>query len=144
MAIDAALYSGSKCYFFHGSRSLRVTRGDTGPATVDSGHPAAISNWGGPEGSGRSASTLPATPGPSSSAFTSNRSCRSRTTRCGTVEQLDEDRWRISGDSSDQAMATLQARGAGAHLIMTTEEVTSARNRDQTQIRQGREARGEA
>jgi hypothetical protein len=63
---------------------------------------------------------------------------------CGTVEQLDEDRWRISGDSSGEAMATLKARGAGAHLVMTTEEVTSARNRDQTQIRQGREARGEA
>jgi len=66
------------------------------------------------------------------------------TTMCGIVEQLDEDRWRISGDSSGEAMATLKARGVGAHLVMTTEEVTSARNRDQTQIRQGREARGEA
>jgi hypothetical protein len=144
MAIDAALYSGSRCCFFHGSRFLRVTRGDTGPVTVGSGHPAAISNWGGPEGSGRSAPALPAAPGPSSSAFTSNRSCRSLTTMCGTVEQLDEDRWCISGDSSGEAMATLKARGAGAQLVMTTEEVTSARNRDQTQIRQGRKARGEA
>ena len=52
MAIDAALYSGSKCYFFHGSRYLRVTRGDTGPGTVDSGYPAPISNWGWPGGFG--------------------------------------------------------------------------------------------
>ena len=40
MAIDAALYSGSRCYFFKGPRYLRVTRGDTGPGTVDPGYPA--------------------------------------------------------------------------------------------------------
>ena len=44
--IDAALYSGSKCYFFHGNRYIRVTRGDTGPGTVDPGYPKPISNWG--------------------------------------------------------------------------------------------------
>jgi len=44
--IDAALYSGTKCYFFKGNRYIRVTRGDTGPGTVDSGYPAPISNWG--------------------------------------------------------------------------------------------------
>ena len=44
--IDAALYSGSKCYFFSGNQYIRVTRGDTGPGTVDPGYPAPISNWG--------------------------------------------------------------------------------------------------
>jgi len=44
--IDAALYSGSKCYFFAGDKYIRVTRGDTGPGTVDPGYPAPISNWG--------------------------------------------------------------------------------------------------
>ena len=52
MAIDAALYSRSKCYFFKGNRYIRVTRGDTGPGTVDSGYPAPISNWGWPGGFG--------------------------------------------------------------------------------------------
>lgn len=52
MAIDAALYSGSESYFLHGSRYLRVTRGDTGPGTVDSGYPAPISNWRWPGGFG--------------------------------------------------------------------------------------------
>ena len=54
MAIDAALYSGSKCYFFRGNRYLRVTRGDAGPGIVDSGYPAPISNWGWPGGFGAS------------------------------------------------------------------------------------------
>jgi hypothetical protein len=54
MAIDEALYSGSKCYFFKGNRYLRVTRGDAGPGTVDSGFPAPISNWGWPGGFGSS------------------------------------------------------------------------------------------
>ena len=45
MAIDAALNSGSKCYFFDGDRYIRVTRGDTGPGTVDPGYPAHISTW---------------------------------------------------------------------------------------------------
>jgi hypothetical protein len=44
--IDAALYSGSKCYFFKGNQYIRVTRGTTGAGTVDAGYPAPISNWG--------------------------------------------------------------------------------------------------
>jgi Hemopexin len=46
MNIDAALYSGSRCYFFKGNRYIRVTRSDTGPGTGDPGdlsrseHPA--------------------------------------------------------------------------------------------------------
>src|SRR5680860_138479 len=48
--IDAALYSGSKCYFFDGNRYIRVTRGDIGPGTVDAGYPAPITNWGWPRG----------------------------------------------------------------------------------------------
>jgi Hemopexin/Matrixin len=54
MAIDAALYSRSKCYFFKGNRYIRVTRGDIGPGTVDSGYPASISGWGWPGGFGAS------------------------------------------------------------------------------------------
>jgi hypothetical protein len=33
-------------YFFSGDQYIRVTRGDTGPGTVDPGYPAPISNWG--------------------------------------------------------------------------------------------------
>jgi hypothetical protein len=44
--IDAALFSGSKCYFFAGSSYIRVSRSDIGPGTVDAGYPAPISNWG--------------------------------------------------------------------------------------------------
>lgn len=44
--IDAALNSGDKCYFFKGNQYIRVTRGETGPGTVDPGYPAPISNWG--------------------------------------------------------------------------------------------------
>ena len=44
--IDAALYSGSKCYFFKGNQYIRVTRGETGAGKVDAGYPAPISNWG--------------------------------------------------------------------------------------------------
>lgn len=45
--IDAALYSGSKCYFFAGSQYIRTTRGVTGPGTIDPGYPRAIApNWG--------------------------------------------------------------------------------------------------
>ena len=43
MTVDAALFSGSRCYFFDGNRYLRVTRGDTGAGTVDAGYPAPIS-----------------------------------------------------------------------------------------------------
>lgn len=46
LRVDAALNSGSKCYFFHGDRYIRVTRGETGPGTVDDGYPQPISNWG--------------------------------------------------------------------------------------------------
>jgi hypothetical protein len=48
MPIDAALDSGTKTYFFNGSQYIRVTRGDTGPGTVDPGYPAKISAWGWP------------------------------------------------------------------------------------------------
>jgi Hemopexin len=44
--IDAALYSNSKCYFFSGKEYIRVTRGETGPGTVDAGYPRPISVWG--------------------------------------------------------------------------------------------------
>ena len=45
--IDAALYSGSKCYFFAGGEYIRVTRGATGPGTIDPGYPRPIApNWG--------------------------------------------------------------------------------------------------
>ena len=56
MGISAALYSGSKCYFFDGARYIRVTRGDTGPGTVDAGYPRGISAWGWPDGFGQSGS----------------------------------------------------------------------------------------
>jgi hypothetical protein len=48
--LDDALYSGPKCYFFHGDQYLRVTRGDTGPGTVDPGYPRSLSVWGWPAG----------------------------------------------------------------------------------------------
>jgi hypothetical protein len=52
--IDAALYSGTKCYFFDGNRYIRVTRGDTGAGTVDPGYSKEISDvWGWPNGFGR-------------------------------------------------------------------------------------------
>src|ERR1700684_1563347 len=44
--IDAALNSGPKDYFFSGKEYIRVTRGDTGPGTVDPGYPKPISGWG--------------------------------------------------------------------------------------------------
>jgi hypothetical protein len=44
--IDAALYSGSKCYFFKESEYIRVTRGATDFGTVDPGFPRPISDWG--------------------------------------------------------------------------------------------------
>jgi Hemopexin len=53
MGVGAALYSGSKTYFFDGERYIRVTRGQTGPGTVDAGYPADISNWGWPAGFGQ-------------------------------------------------------------------------------------------
>src|SRR5258705_499575 len=46
MPIDAALDSGSKTYFFNGSQYIRVTRGDTGPGTVDPGYPQPIGGGG--------------------------------------------------------------------------------------------------
>jgi hypothetical protein len=50
--IDAAFQSGSKAYFFAGDRYVRVTRGDTGPGTVDENYPKPISVWGWPGGFG--------------------------------------------------------------------------------------------
>jgi hypothetical protein len=44
--IDAAMYSGPKAYFFSGKEYIRVSRGETGPGTVDKGYPKPISNWG--------------------------------------------------------------------------------------------------
>jgi hypothetical protein len=44
--IDAALSSGSKNYFFAGPKYIRVTRGETGPGTIDPGYPRPISDWG--------------------------------------------------------------------------------------------------
>ena len=52
MSIDAALFSGSRCYFFKGDQYVRVSRGDVGPGTVDPGYPAHISNWRLPAGFG--------------------------------------------------------------------------------------------
>ena len=43
--IDAALYSGSKTYFFSGDQYICVTRGDTGAGTVDDGYPQHIRAW---------------------------------------------------------------------------------------------------
>ena len=45
LGIDAALHSGTKCYFFAGDQYIRVTRGDTSAGTVDPGYPKNISNW---------------------------------------------------------------------------------------------------
>jgi len=39
-------------YFFKGSKYIRVTRGDTGPGSVDSGYPQTITNWEWPSGFG--------------------------------------------------------------------------------------------
>jgi hypothetical protein len=50
--IDAALYSGSKCYFFKGSQYIRVTRGATDFGKVDPGFPRPVSDWGWPGGFG--------------------------------------------------------------------------------------------
>lgn len=45
--IDAAMYSGSRCYFFAGDQYIRVTRRDEGAGTIDAGYPKPISpNWG--------------------------------------------------------------------------------------------------
>jgi hypothetical protein len=52
VALDAALYSGTKCYFFDGNRYIRVTRGNVGPGTVDAGYPKNISVWRWPAGFG--------------------------------------------------------------------------------------------
>lgn len=40
-----ALFSGSRCYFFSGNEYIRVTRGDTGPGTIDPNYPRNISAW---------------------------------------------------------------------------------------------------
>jgi hypothetical protein len=46
--INAALYSGPKCYFFSGDQYIRVTLGEDGPGTIDPGYPKSISAWGWP------------------------------------------------------------------------------------------------
>ncbi|MGB8382127.1 MAG: M64 family metallopeptidase, partial [Dermatophilaceae bacterium] len=53
LRVDAALPSGPKCYFFHGNRYIRVTRGEIGAGSVDPGYPASISGWGWPAGFGQ-------------------------------------------------------------------------------------------
>jgi hypothetical protein len=50
--IDAALYSGSKCYFFKGPWYVRVTRGTEGPGSQDFDDKHHISEWGWPDGFG--------------------------------------------------------------------------------------------
>lgn len=50
--IDAALYSGSKCYFFKSAEYIRVSRGARGFGKVDHGYPRPISDWGWPGGFG--------------------------------------------------------------------------------------------
>jgi len=50
--IDAALYSGTKCYIFKGAEYIRVTRSDTSPGSIDAGYPQSISEWGWPDGFG--------------------------------------------------------------------------------------------
>ena len=49
--IDAALYSGSVCYFFKGAQYIRVNRGLTGPGCGVVG-PSPISDWKWPNGFG--------------------------------------------------------------------------------------------
>lgn len=44
--IDACFDSGPVDYFFKGDEYIRVTRGETGPGTVDVGYPKKISEWG--------------------------------------------------------------------------------------------------
>jgi len=48
--IDAALYSGSVCYFFKGPWYVQTTRGITGPGVTTGPYP--ISNWNWPDGFG--------------------------------------------------------------------------------------------
>jgi hypothetical protein len=43
--INAAFQSGNKAYFFSGNQYICITRGNTGPGTVDAGYPRQISNW---------------------------------------------------------------------------------------------------
>ena len=51
--IDAALYSGSKCYFFDHGQYIRLTStGGVGLGPVDAGYPRPISDWGWPNNFG--------------------------------------------------------------------------------------------
>jgi len=43
--IDAALYSGSKCFIFSGNQYIRVTRENDDPGKIDEGYPKNISTW---------------------------------------------------------------------------------------------------
>jgi len=42
----AAFQTGTTAYFFAGNVYLRVTRGESGPGTIDPGYPKPISDWG--------------------------------------------------------------------------------------------------
>jgi Hemopexin len=50
--IDAALWSGSNCFFFKGNEYVRVSRGEIGTGVVDPGYPQNVSNWKWPSGFG--------------------------------------------------------------------------------------------
>ncbi len=51
--VNAAFQSGNKAYFFSGDQYIRITRGNTGPGTVDAGYPKSISVWNFPEEFGK-------------------------------------------------------------------------------------------
>ena len=76
MSVDAALFSGSKCYFFDGNRYIRVTRGDVGAGTVDPGYPLHISNWNWPAGFGSNGIDAALYSGSKSYFFDGNRYIR--------------------------------------------------------------------
>ena len=88
MGISAALFSGSKCYFFDGARYIRVTRGNEGPGTVDAGYPKPITQWGWPAGFGQQGIDAALYAGPKCYFFDGNRYIRvSRgETGAGTVD----------------------------------------------------------
>jgi len=103
MAIDAALYSGSKNYFFSGNRYIRVTRGDTGPGTVDAGYPQDISAWGWPGGFGGSPLNVDFTW--TECIYAGRAAYRQRDQQITVRIQLNPD-----SDVTDEEMATLRTR----------------------------------
>jgi hypothetical protein len=84
MGISAALFSGSKCYFFDRARYIRVTRGDEGPGTVDSGYPKPIAQWGWPAGFGQQGIDAALNAGPKCFFFDANRYIRVTRGETGT------------------------------------------------------------